>query len=313
MINRVTRLFLTLLESYLFIVLAALMAGLFFADTFVALNPYTTLFLQIIFLLTSLKLDLKEVMKEAKDIKMVVLSTLFMLLILPAITFIIANQISPSLAIPLMLLAAMPSGMTSPLLAEVVGGKQSLALVLTITTSLLAPFTIPLVINVFAGTAVTVSAMTMFTSLFTVIVIPFAIAQIIRHFWHRQLKITFFTFKPISLLLLGLLIAGAVAKQSSIIFQSIGPAMLIQIVVLFIFVALLLIAGYHVSFWRNCSDRLTIAVCLTFLNFTLAIYLANAFFSDPNVLTMSVLIIFPWALMLLPFKYIVRKFVCPIK
>lgn len=312
MFTRITGLFLALLESYFFIVVIALIAGLLFSQTFVLLNPYTTLFLQIIFFLTSLKLDPKEMLKEAHDIKMIVLSTVFMLLALPTITYLVVSVIAPPLAIPLMLLAAMPSGMTSPLLAEVVGGKQSLALILTISTSLLAPFTIPFVIQLFAGTAVTVSAVTMFTTLFMVIVIPFAIAQIVRHFLHRHITATFFTFKPISIVLLGLLIAGAVAKQAPFIMSTLGVVTVFHLLALSIFIGLLLLVGYYIAFWRNCSDRLTVSVCLTFLNFTLAIYLASSFFPDPSVLTLSVLVIFPWALALLPYKYIVRKWVCPI-
>jgi hypothetical protein len=44
------------------------------------------------------------------------------------------------------------------------------------------------------------------------------------------------------------------------------------------------------------------------MNFTLAIYLAGNFFTDPNVLLSAVLIIFPWALLLLPFKYALQRF-----
>jgi predicted Na+-dependent transporter len=123
----------------------------------------------------------------------------------------------------------MPSGMTSPLLVEVVKGNTGLALVLTLTTALLAPFTIPLIIQTLAGTAVTVSALTMFGKLAIVIILPFALAQLVRHFWRRHLKITFFTFKPISLIFLGLLIAGEIAKQAWVITNGFGSSLLIQL------------------------------------------------------------------------------------
>lgn len=311
--SKVTLFIIQLLESYVFVMCLALLAGLFWADRLVVITPYTTLLLQIIFLLTSLKLEPRQIFKEAKDIKMVALSNIFMLLVLPAATYIVANLTVPSLAVPLMLLAAMPSGMTSPLLTAVVGGNQGLALVLTVTTSLLAPISIPLVLQFFAGTAVTVGFWAMFVKLIQIIVVPFVIAQGLRHIWHRQLKVTYFTFKPISILLLGFLIAGSVANQASIILEKVGPWFFTQLGVLLIFVAALLVIGYFVAFWRHCQDRLTIAVCLTFMNFTLAIYLAGNYFTDPIVLTSTILVILPWALLLLPFKYIVRKFVCPMR
>lgn len=308
MLQRLTNLFLHLAQSYLFIVVLALGAGLLFPKQLIHLAPFTTLFLQIVFFLTSLKLEPKNIFKHAKDWRVLVVANLFMLIVLPVAVFFLANLLVPSLAVALMLLAAMPSGMTSPLLVEVVKGNTGLALVLTLTTALLAPFTIPLVIQVLAGTAVTVSALTMFGKLAFVIILPFGLAQLVRHFWHRHLKVTFFTFKPISLVLLGLLIAGEIAKQAWVITNGFGASLLIQLLILTVFIALLWIAGYAVIFWRPAKDRLTSAVCLTFMNFTLAIYLAGNFFPDPNVLLSAVLIIFPWALLLLPFKYALQRF-----
>ncbi|TAK03674.1 hypothetical protein EPO34_00740 [Patescibacteria group bacterium] len=306
----IVKLFNRLVESYLFVVVIALVAGLAFSERISILTAYTTVFLQIIFFLSSLKLDPKAIVKEAKDVKLILLVNAFKLLILPAVVYLVAARLYPSMAVPLLLLSAVPSGMTTPLLVEVVGGKQGLALVLTVTSSLIAPLTIPLVIGHFAGTAVTVNAFEMFQKLVQVIVIPFLIAQAVRAFLDRRLSATYFTFKPISIVILGLLIAGAVAKQASVILSHVDMTMLILLCVLFLFVALMLSIGYAMAYWRDCSDRLTVAVSTAFMNFSLAIFLADAFFPDPNVLLASVLVIFPWAMMLLPFKHVVHRFIC---
>ncbi len=311
MFSKIARLLSYLLESYIFVILAALLAGLFFPSEAAAFAPYATLFLQIIFFLSSLKMDAAEVLREARDTRLVAVFILLKLAILPAAVFIIAGRIAPSLAVPLLLLAAMPSGMTSPLLAEVAGGKQSLAMVLTFATSLLAPFTVPAVIGAFARTAVTVDAFTMLLGLLKVIVVPFAAAQIVRRFWHDRLKITFFTFKPISIALLGLLIAGAVAKQAGVISANHWLRTLTLLAVLFVLGGAMLFASYFLAWRRPCEDRLTVSVCLSFMNFVLAVYLAGSYFKDPAVLLTSVMVIFPWALLLWPFKYVVGRFICP--
>ena len=311
MFSKIARLLSYLLESYIFVILAALLAGLFFPSEAAAFAPYATLFLQIIFFLSSLKMDAAEVLREARDTRLVAVFILLKLAILPAAVFIVVGRIAPSLAVPLLLLAAMPSGMTSPLLAEVAGGKQSLAMVLTFASSLLAPFTIPVVISVFARTAVTVDAFTMFIGLLKVIIVPFAAAQIVRRFWHDRLKITFFTFKPISIVLLGLLIAGAVAKQAGVISANHWLRTLTLLAVLFVLGGAMLFISYFLAWRRPCEDRLTVSVCLSFMNFVLAVYLAGSYFKDPAVLLTSVMVIFPWALLLWPFKYVVGRFVCP--
>jgi len=304
---KVFRFFLVLIQSYLFIIIVSLLGGLFFSQYTLALTPYSTLFLQVIFFLSSVKLNPKVILQEMKDVKMISYVNILKLFLFPAVVFLLAKLFVPELAVPLLLIAAMPTGMTTPLLTEVAGGKVGIALVLTLTTSLLAPFTIPLVISLFAKTAVTVSAATMFWNLTNVIFIPFILAQIVRRTCQEKIKSTYSAFKPISLILLGLLIMGAVAKEASIIHDQFGWRLGIDLLIVFVLIAVMLIAGYFVSHKHPHTDKIAISLSLTFMNFSLAIYLASAFFKDPNVLLVSVLVIAPWAFMLLPFKYVMKK------
>lgn len=303
MLKRLTLLFLNLVQSYLFVIVLALVFALVWPNQAVLLAPGATLFLQVIFFLTSLKLDAKSIAKEVADVRMLAITTFFMLIALPAVVFLIAQAIVPSMAVALLLLAAMPTGMTAPLLVEVVGGKTGMALVITLLTSILAPFTVPLMIGLFASTAVTVSALTMLVTLAKVILVPFVLAQLLRLLWPHKLQATFFTFKPISIILLGLLIAGVVAKQAHVILNGLETTILFQLIMLSIFICALLVAGYFIAFWRSPQERMTVTVCTTFMNFTLAIYLAGEFFPDPAVTLAAVLVVFPWSLLLLPYKF----------
>lgn len=304
MLKKLTLLFLNLVQSYLFVIVVALIFALAWPSMTVLLAPGATLFLQIIFFLTSLKLDPKSILKEIADVRMLALCTFFMLIALPAIVFLIAQAVVPSMAVALLLLATMPTGMTAPLLVEVVGGKTSMALIIALLTSLLAPFTVPFMIGLFASASVTVSALAMFTTLAKVILLPFVLAQLLRLMWPQKLQATFFTFKPISVILLGLLIAGVVAKQAHVILNGLGTTILFQLIVLSIFICALLAVGYFIAFWRSPQERMTITVCTTFMNFTLAIYLAGEFFPDPSVTLATVLVIFPWSLLLLPYRFV---------
>ncbi len=305
----VNSLFLLLENSYLVIVILALALGLLIPEKAIILTPFSTIFLQIIFFLTSLKIDAKKVLKDiSKNIPSILAINVFMLVLLPIVVFYAAQYTIAYLALPLLLLAAMPSGMTTPLLTEVVGGKTSLALILTLTTALFAPFTIPLILLIFAKTTVVVSAAVMVWSLTKVILIPFILAQIVRSLGYSKFKYTFFTFKPISIILLGLLITGAVADQADVIIDNLGVQTIIHLGILFLFTILVLVIGYFSLYKKDHKEKVTIAVSLAFMNFTLAIYIATNFFKDPNILLSSVLIIFPWALLLTPFKLFSEKF-----
>lgn len=296
-----------LLESYVFILLLSLTLGLLIPQYTIHLAGWTSIFLGIIFFLSALKIDLKEVATYLNDRKMVVMANAVMLIGLPIVVYFATRLVYPDLAIAFMLLAAMPAGMTSPLLAEICGGKQSLALVITITTSLLAPFTIPLMVKLLAGADVQVDTLGMFLSLVKVIFIPFVLANIVKYFWHHKIKATYFTFKPISTLLLGLLIMGIVAKQADTVLSGLNLKFLLQVSALFLLYALFHVVGYYVAWWRKPNDRVTITICLAYNNFTLAIYLAGKFFNEPNIVVPVVLSVLPWSLLIIPFKYYTKK------
>lgn len=296
-----------LLESYVFILLFSLAAGLLLPQYAIRLAPYGTFFLGIIFFLSALKIDLQEILKYLKDGKMVAAVNFVMLIGLPVAVYYATRLVYPDLAIPFMLLAAMPAGMTSPLLSEICGGKQSLALVLTISTSLLAPFTVPLMVKLLAGATVQVDTLGMFLSLVKVIFVPFILANVVKRLWHRKIKATYFSFKPISTALLGLLIMGIVAKQAATILGGLNLAFLLEVLALFALFALFHLVGWYTVWWRKRDDRVTITICLTYLNFTLAIYLAGKFFNDPKIVVPVVLSVLPWSLLMLPFRYFSRK------
>lgn len=139
------------LGSYIAVLLVSLLVGIGLYKYTIYISPYSTIFLGIIFFFSALKIDLKEAFVYFSDFKMMIVSNIFMLIVLPAVIYVIMQFIYPPLAVAFLILAAMPSGMTSPFLSEIVGGTESLALVLTISTSFFAPFTIPLMMPVICG------------------------------------------------------------------------------------------------------------------------------------------------------------------
>lgn len=293
-------------KSHYVVIGLAFLIGIVYSDNIVWLSEYSVFILATIFFLSSLKIDLKEIREHLVDKKMIFLSNFFMLFLLPVVVYFVFNLFWPSLSIAFLLLASMPVGMTSPLLAEISGGRQSLALVITVTTSLLAPITVPLVIDLLVGTSVHVDIFKMFFLLVKVIYIPFILAQLFKRFWQQEINKISNTFKPISVILLGLLIMVIVAKQADAI---VGGFNLGGIILLFIFFLALHFVGYFIAFWRDKRDRITITVCLTYMNFTLAIELANDFFNEPNIVIPVILSVIPWAIMFIPFKYLTNRFV----
>lgn len=297
-----------LLQSYVLIVFIALFAGLVFADTFKSVAPYGQVLLAIICFLSALKLDLKSIQSSLKDMKMMLVVNTLMLILFPVIIFYLTKLIAPQYAVAFMILAAMPTAMTAPLLSEVCGGRQELALVLTATTSLIAPFTIPLAINLFAHADVHVNFWSMASQLALVMILPIVMAMIIRPMLIKSIQQSQYVFKPISLALLGLLIAGIVGKQAEAMMKALqGGEFIWSLVALCILFVVFHIIGYFATPWRDKRDRITISVCLTYMNFTLAIFLVGQYFTDPNIIIPVILSTIPWSLMVIPFRAVAAR------
>ena len=297
-----------LAQQYIIIAVVAILAGIFLPSAKYLIS-WNTLILQVIFFLSCLKIDLKTVLLLFKDWKMLTVANLLMLIVFPLVVWLISSIHPTDFGFALFLLAAMPVGMTAPLLAEVGGGIQSIAMVLTATTSLLAPFTVPLLTKIFYGTNVSVNATSMFTQLALVIFIPFAIAMIIRSIIPKTIsRIKDYT-KPISLILLGLLIAGAVAKQSAAITQMAGSfwVFLGTIIALYVFFLIVHLVGYFSFYWEKREIKQTTSVSLAYMNFTLAIFLASQFFPKPQIILPLVLSIIPWATLMPIRRKIIRQ------
>lgn len=292
-----------IIESYLFVLIAALLLGVFVPQSR-ALVAWNTLFLQVIFFLSSLKLDWRQFAKQIRDWKTVLISGAVMLIGFPLLVrlglFWLPESAAP-VAFAFFLLAAMPSGMTSPLLVELVDGNQPLALVITITTSLLAPFTVPILVQLAYGTSIYVNALDMFRTLALVIFLPFAVAVIVKYLAPKVAATVAPKTKPLSTVLLGLLIAGAVAPHGARILASAQSNLLgflLLIIALFAFFAVLHLLGFYAAWWKKRHDRQTVAICLTYMNFTLAIFLAGTYFPNTDIVLTLVLSIIPWATML---------------
>ncbi len=305
------KIFIKFLNSYILIISLAFFLGLGLSAYLEKLSFFSSFFLGVIFFLSALKINLKELLKYLKDKRMIFFINFFMLVLLPILVYFTTLLIFPALAVAFLILATMPSGMTDPLLSEISGGKQSLALVLTVSTSLFAPFTIPFIIETFANEYVSVGFFDMFWVLASVIFLPFILAEIIKYFFKNKVEKYSSSFKQISIIFLGFLIAGIVAKQADVIKESLfyGNSLhIVYLLALFIFFILLHVLGFFVVAWKKKEERISTTICLTYMNFTLAIFLVDKFFIDSNVVVPVILSMIPWIILFIPFKFFIKKF-----
>jgi BASS family bile acid:Na+ symporter len=295
-------------DSYINVLVLSLFLGFLLPQFFAPLNLYSTLFLQGIFFLSSLKIDFQEIQQELSRWRTLLLINFFMLFLLPAIAYILSSMFFPELTLPILLLAAMPAGMTSPLLTELIRGNVPLSLIITISTSLLAPFTIPFILKLLSSGAVTIDTWAMILTLTQVIFLPFILAQVCRLFITKNsLRKVGRPMKAASFILLGLLLTSIIAKYSHELRSTFSFSSFIGILQLSLFFFLVHILSYTLFFWRNTRDRLTITLSIVYMNFTLAVFIAQKFFPDPQVIFFTMVSLIPWNICIIIFRRISER------
>jgi predicted Na+-dependent transporter len=135
---------------------------------------------------TSLKLSLSEVlaaMGDRRRWRQVTWMTAVKLLALPLLAWAITMLVAPAWAAGVLLLCAMPAGLSSIAFTDILKGNHVLALLLVVAGSVLVPLTVPLLLLFLgpAGTHVVWSEISARAAyILTVLAVPFTLAQVVR-------------------------------------------------------------------------------------------------------------------------------------
>lgn len=290
-------------ENQILIVLLALMAGLIFPSFFQPLNRFSTHLLILVFFTSSLRLSLHETMEYAKDWRLLLISTVFMLVVMPLALYYPFSFISREWAIALLIIGAMPTGVTIALIADFFGGKTVLALLITTATSLLAPLTIPLIFALTVGQSVPIPLLPMFLSLVMTIILPFVLAMLTKRAAPKFMTRHDNAWRLISVIAFGLLIAGIVADTAGDTILSFSPRDAAILTLVILWLGVLTWLSYKLVWWRAVNERITVALCMVYLNNTLALFIGNRFFSHQGVMPKLLLLLLMVNVLLPPIKW----------
>lgn len=244
--------------------------------------------------------------------KAVVIGLVCQMLILPVICFFIAKgfNLSPELAVGLMLLSAAPGGATANLYSHLAKGDVALNVSLTAVNSVLALFTLPFIVNfAIAHFMQTDQVVPMqfkkVIEVCMIVLVPVSIGMLVRS---KSPSLALKLDKPVkiaSVIFLALIIILAVVKEKEHIvqyFQEVGLAALV-------FNLLSMGIGYYIPQLFNLGKKQAIAIGMEIgiHNGTLAIYIAlsvigNSAMSIPPAIY-SLIMFFTAAL----FGYIVNR------
>ncbi len=272
------------------LILAMLALGFVFPYAFKIFNPYNTLFLQIIMLATGLRLDYNELFREMKDWKTIVFTNAMKLALIPLVVYIPLAMFAPQWSLPFIIAGAMPTGLTAPPLVAILGGQTSLALVAAASTSALAPFTIPIVLKFLIGHDVQMDTIGMMWQIAQAVLLPLILAGIIQRLVGRaritkvEDPIRAAGLAAFALVVASITSASAItAARGGQGISSVGlDGLLLATLMLIFWVGVAWLASAFLS-WRSPKDRATITFCLIYMNYTLAIWVADTFFRQAEI------------------------------
>lgn len=236
--------------------------------------------LGIIMLGLGLSLTVRDFTRVAKHPKAVFIALLCQLVILPAICFglVLAFNLSPVLAVGMMMLAASPGGTTANLYSHLFRGDVALNISLTAINSVVAVVTLPLITNLaiwyfMPGDPTLGLQLSKTVEVFLIVLGPVAIGMLVRK-WRPEFADRM--DKPVriaSIIILIVVIAGAIVSNLDILMENIGQLALITV----LFCLLSLSVGFFVPRLFRVERRQAIASSfeIGIHNATLAIVIAQ--------------------------------------
>lgn len=252
-------------------VLAPGPAGLF--------TPAALYLMMIILFLSFLRLDFAGLvsLRGAELAEVAVWSSL-KLLVLPLVLWAATTWLAPSLALPVLLVSGVSTGVTAPFMSALLGGDTPRVLQITVVTSLLLPLTLPGLVQLLMGRELTIPFWHMARLLALVIFLPSLAALAVRRLvpgvtgWLQKVGY------PISLVLFFLINAGVFAPYAGFLREQRGQlweAALTATILGAVYTG----AGLGLGrLWPRRLSALTGAMSLVFINNVLVVVFAARFF-----------------------------------
>lgn len=295
------------IEKYFFLFLiAGIFIGLWDPMPFKIFTAFLPkILLGMMLFLVFLKIDSLQVIENIRNYKLMIYISFVYMFIIPVFFFFSINFFNPELAIAILLLTAMPPGVSTPALTDILKGNVPLSLSLAIVSQMIAPFTVPLLFWLIDLNGRSINKLLMLKDMAIIVFLPMIISQVIKKYFSLIIKKTQHLFTSLNVLLLFAFVYLAISSQRNIILEN--PVGLVwKIAVLYLVFIVLHLIGYLICFKQNKENRIAVAIGAAYMNNGMAIVLAASYFK-PEILVLMVLSELPWNTLLAPFKKVISQ------
>ena len=287
-------------KHFWLILLAGILLGLWSPVPFNAPQVLPKILLGMMLFLAFLKIDALEVLENMKNFRLMIYIAFIYMLVIPLVFYFSTRVFNADLAVGILLLTAMPAGVSTPVLTDIAKGNISLSMSLVIVSQFVAPFTVPLLFWLVDINSLTINKILILKDIAILVFLPLIISQIVKKYLPLTIEKTQHLFTSANVFLLFSFVYIAISSQRNVILEN--PTGLIwKVTVLYIVFILLHIIGYLISYKETRENRIAVAIGAAYMNNGMAIVLAASYFK-PEVLVLMVLSELPWNTLLAPFK-----------
>jgi len=246
-------------------------------------EPYLLVFLGILLFLNLIKMDPQELVLQFKHPLPIALFTAIKLLVIPVILYATTNIVYPSLAIPVLLLSGISTGLGAPFVINVFEKSHQLPLVvgIIISSSIIVPFVLPSLVYILVDfEEFNIPLIDMTILLAEALFLPLFAGWLVKSKAPRIAnKIERGSFIP-SVILVSLMNLGIYAKYSNYFFSDYS-FVIVTLIAAFTLFFIYGSIGYFTSYImgkKNESSRIAAFVIMSYVNNTLVVVFASQFF-----------------------------------
>jgi BASS family bile acid:Na+ symporter len=288
-----------------FIITLGIPLGLLFPQ-FAILKPYLTYLLMLILFFTFLKLDFVDIIKVAKRVKLLIYAIILDLIILPLIVFAMLKifKAQDFLLASLLLFSAVPAGVASASITDILGGDTILSTTIIIITHIIAPLTIPLLFYILLRKVIRVDYLNISLTLIKLIFLPLILSQAFKYTFKNLTAQIVKRNKIITTSILLLLGTTITAVNYNFIVKNPVSALGFMLISIPIYI-LFMVIPFYLTPKLPMEERISILATKAFMNVTIGVVLALSFLDAKASLVLTLAQI-PWSLMIFPAQIFIR-------
>ena len=259
----------------------SMLSGIIFSAIGQILSPYLLILLGGLLFLNLLKLDTRELITTFTKPKMLLLLTILKLIILPLVMYSISYLVAPAMALSVVLLTGISTGLGSPFVVNFVGGRLPIIVGLIISTSIAVPFILPTLVYVLFRTTFSIPILDMMLLLTSALFVPLALGLTIKRYSPKLASVAEKHSLSASIVLMALINFAMFANYSTYFITN-------QILVLEItLISFLLYGAYGLlgylfiilaSKKTATDERIAGFIAMTYINNILVVVFAQQFF-----------------------------------